>query len=95
MAGGGYRGGSTVIRTGNPKIDVVSNGKKKPGEKKLVPEPGTHLLSKQQRRAVMKKVWASRRRSEALAARKATAEKEFRSAAFEKFVSDVRRSKSK
>lgn len=90
MAGGGYRGGSTIIHTGNSKKGVASSVARK-RKRKLDAAPGLHVLSKEERKAVMKKVWASRRKSEAMARRKKEIDAEKRSRAFSKFVLDVKK----
>ena len=96
MAGGGYRGGSTIIHTGNPKVDVAPRKKKTPGKstQKTSAASGLHLLSKEERRLIMKKVWASRRKSKALAEKKAADVKDFKPNVWKKFVADVKKLQS-
>lgn len=94
MAGGNYRGGSTIIYTGNPKKDVPSSSALK-AKKKLERAPGLHVLSKEDSKAVMKKVWASRRKSERIAEQKEAIESQKKAQAFSRFVRDVRKLEGK
>lgn len=92
MAGGSYRGGSTIIYTGNAKINVTrSSGKKAKKKKKPEPALGLHVLSIEDRKRVMRKVWASRKRSEAIARKKNADEAAKKANAFKKFVTDVKK----
>ena len=94
MAGGSYRGGSTIIHTGSStKVGLPRTVKK--GKRKVAEAPGLHVLSKEDSKAVMKKVWSSRRRSQSIAAEKAADAANFKLEDWRKFVADVKKSVSK
>lgn len=92
MAGGSYRGGSTIIYTGNSKIDVTQpTGMKTKKKKKSEHAPGLHVLSKEDSKRVMRKVWQSRKKSAAIARKKKADEIAKKTNAFSKFVNDVKK----
>ena len=92
MAGGSYRGGSTIVYTGNSKIDVTPrSGVQKKKKSKKNSAPGLHVLSKKDRKDVMKKVWKSRKRSQERAYKKEADEAEKKATAFSNFVNDVKK----
>ncbi|EBA02580.1 hypothetical protein RB2150_10239 [Rhodobacterales bacterium HTCC2150] len=90
VAGGSYRGGSTIIYTGNHKIDVMRPTGIKI-KKKSAHAPGLHVLSKEDSKRVMRKVWKSREKSEAIARKKKADETAKRTNAFSKFLNDVKK----
>jgi len=94
MARGGYNGGSTIIYTGNTSNAGFGRIAKK-GKGEVTHAPGLHVLTKEESKAVMKKVWASRRRSQALAAKTEADAANFKSAALKKFAADVKKLQSK
>jgi len=94
MAKGGYRGGSTILHTGNLKIGGGMFAKPKV-KRKPQQAPGMHVLSKEDRKKIMKRVWASRRKVEAETRKKKAAEEKFKADAFAKFVADVKQQQQK
>lgn len=60
-------------------------------KKKSEHAPGLHVLSKEDSKRVMRKVWQSRKKSEAIARKKKADEIAKKTNAFSKFVNDVKK----
>jgi hypothetical protein len=90
MGKGNYTGGSTVLRGFSAKADVRSGTRLSKREKmKRQRAPGFHVLSKEDRKEIFKKVRKSRKEAERAEREKGKLEQDRKKEAFAKFKSQM------